>query len=325
MTNIGRRRIFGRFSAAGLLRFLLVISLILSLCACSSGEDSKGGDPEPEPAAASEPCTLYLGNGNADGFVTKESTFDGTYWNLARRLFDEMGLPESCMVNSFSTEGTGGQLDLNFEFSQEVMRAGQAGEYIILGCVVNTFLTHYRLETLLMTIDAEILETGHEVYDYPLTFFENRTAAVETGSFEEFLGAFSRLPEEAAADMVWEYLGGWWNAADNWFVAFGYPADQPHSITIGLWQSDYGESGTLTSVNHISKGVAELIITVPEAPENDIMGTPAVPEHDITLRMDVNGIEQDGKMNIQSPAVNNNRMYTYTFGGKTSEEAAPAF
>ena len=49
---------------------------------------------------------------------------------------------------------------------------GTAGEYLLLGSVVNTFLDNLDGESILITVDGETLESGHEIYDRELTFYE---------------------------------------------------------------------------------------------------------------------------------------------------------
>ena len=48
-----------------------------------------------------------------------------------------------------------------------------SGEYVILGSVVNTFLTAYDADAIIITVDGEVLETGHSVYDQPLTLYQS--------------------------------------------------------------------------------------------------------------------------------------------------------
>ena len=50
--------------------------------------------------------------------------------------------------------------------------SGTAGEYLTMGSVVNTFLTAFDAETMTLTVNGKPLETGHDIYDYDLGFYE---------------------------------------------------------------------------------------------------------------------------------------------------------
>ena len=43
---------------------------------------------------------------------------------------------------------------------------------MITGSVVNTYITAFQAESVYFTINGNILESGHVVYDFPLTFTE---------------------------------------------------------------------------------------------------------------------------------------------------------
>ena len=43
---------------------------------------------------------------------------------------------------------------------------------MIMGSVVNTYLSAYDAESVFITVNGEILETGHMIYDFPITYME---------------------------------------------------------------------------------------------------------------------------------------------------------
>jgi hypothetical protein len=43
---------------------------------------------------------------------------------------------------------------------------------MVLGSLVNTYLSAYQAETVLITVEGQILESGHVIYDFPMGYFE---------------------------------------------------------------------------------------------------------------------------------------------------------
>ena len=63
--------------------------------------------------------------------------------------------------------------DFNDRLPQAVLPMGTSGEYVIMGSVVNTLLSAYDADSVLITVNGEVLETGHSIYDQPLTFYSS--------------------------------------------------------------------------------------------------------------------------------------------------------
>ena len=138
-------------------------------------------------------ATLYLPNDNADGFETVTETVQANPQGLVDALITHDALPEGVTVNDFrmedngteTTEGEGDDasvsytpgdsqifLDVSQAFGDAASTTGTAGETMLLGSLVNTMLTYYNAETLTLTVDGAVLETGHNVYDTPFTMME---------------------------------------------------------------------------------------------------------------------------------------------------------
>ena len=116
---------------------------------------------------------LYLPNDNADGFeVQTVETTEITADSVLAELQNRSALPEAVAVNSFSIEGTQLNIDFNQPFADLICSMGTAGELMITGSVVNTYLSAFQAESVFFTVNGEILESGHVVYDFPLTFVE---------------------------------------------------------------------------------------------------------------------------------------------------------
>lgn len=117
--------------------------------------------------------TLYTPNENADGFYATDIVIEElTAQNVILELQKEKVLSEDIEINSAVLEGSRLSLDFNAAFRDQLLTYGTAGERMMIGSVVNTFLCAYGAETVMITVDSEILESGHVVYDFPMEFFE---------------------------------------------------------------------------------------------------------------------------------------------------------
>ena len=126
-----------------------------------------------EPAAAPVSYTLYLPNENSDGFMTKTiQTNLITADAIMLELQNAAVLPDNVILNAFGAQGDQLILDFNSSFDDAVNAMGTSGEYMIIGSLVNTFLNAFQAHSLVFTVEGEILESGHVIYDSPLTFFE---------------------------------------------------------------------------------------------------------------------------------------------------------
>ncbi|MDR3270423.1 MAG: hypothetical protein LBT32_02760, partial [Peptococcaceae bacterium] len=209
----------------------------------------------------------------------------------------------------------------------------------------------YDLEEITLTIDGNPPETGHDLYDYPLRFYENQTAdfgdapvtppsepPASTGSLpaahlpdgqgqaggdsapnvSALLGAIAGLPRSDAVDILWQFIGGYWTAADNLFVGFAYQDDVP-AITYGLWASEGSGFGELADGKATGEYAAELTFRFSATEADEIYD--ARPESTVTVYIDVSGLDDDGKIKIKITGHGDGDWYTYAYGGKTAEEA----
>ena len=117
--------------------------------------------------------SVYLPNDNADGFVVhtvESSQIDGG--SVLATLQAYGVLPETVVINDFSSRGEELHIDFNEVFGQLVSSTGTSGERMIVGSVVNTYLSAFQAGSLSFTVNGEILESGHVIYDFPITFME---------------------------------------------------------------------------------------------------------------------------------------------------------
>ena len=158
-----------------------VIILVL-FCLLLVGCNQEINTPEttiPATTAVVDPAAMqiqiYYGNDNADGLEITSfdvSSFNGTI--LVEKLIEVGVLKEDIKLLSEQYDGTCLHLDFNDAFRELVCSMGSSGEYIVMGSVVNTFLDNYSdvAQSIFITVDGEILESGHVIYDFELTRHE---------------------------------------------------------------------------------------------------------------------------------------------------------
>ena len=114
--------------------------------------------------------TVYTPDENLIGFIateviaSRESALDA--------LIAAGVLNENIAVNSVGLDGKLLKMDLNSAFADLIKQQGTSGERMVMGSLVNTYLSAYQAETVLITVDGQILESGHVIYDFPIGFFE---------------------------------------------------------------------------------------------------------------------------------------------------------
>lgn len=130
-------------------------------------EGSQPDQPVTEPVAR---FTLYTPNENADGFIATEVS--GPMLTPLEALVDAGILPVEVQLNTVKWEDDMLTFDFNSAFRDLILTQGSSGERMVIGCVVNTYLSAYETDQILITVEGEILESGHVVYDFPMGFFE---------------------------------------------------------------------------------------------------------------------------------------------------------
>ena len=116
---------------------------------------------------------LYTPNDHADGFCKKTVVISELIaQNVITELIQENVLNENIRINSERMEGSQLFLDFNAAFSDQLVTYGTAGELMMIGRVVNTFLSAYGADTVMITVDGQIMESGNVIYDFPLAYHE---------------------------------------------------------------------------------------------------------------------------------------------------------
>ena len=161
---------------------ILIVFLCLLLVGCTQvpadPTPTAPTPPEtaaPTPPAATEPAppvltySIYLPNDNADGWIMEavychQITADAVLAELQNRG----ALPEDVTILSFGSAGSQLQIDFNQAFGDLICAMGTSGEMMIVGSVVNTFLSAFQAESLIFTVNGAVLESGHVIYDQPI-------------------------------------------------------------------------------------------------------------------------------------------------------------
>lgn len=162
-------------------RILTILLCCLLLTACGTTQSTPTEAPTAPPVteaptevpteAAPQSFTLYYGDENAENFLSEEiqvPEIDEIV--VTQQLISAGVLPEGVAVNSLSLDGTQLNIDFNAPFLEHLNTMGTSGERILIGSVVNTFLSAYQAETVMLTVGGETVESGHVVYDFPIEF-----------------------------------------------------------------------------------------------------------------------------------------------------------
>ena len=117
--------------------------------------------------------SIYIPNSNADGFDTEIVSVNEI---SSDAVLDELKnykvLPADVSINNLGIKNGLITIDFNQSFADVVRSMGTSGETMIVGSVVNTFLNAFQAEIVFLTVNGEILESGHAIYDFELGFFE---------------------------------------------------------------------------------------------------------------------------------------------------------
>jgi len=127
---------------------------------------------------------IYSGNDNADGFVVNSAVVNElTAENLIEKLKNIGSVANNVQVLGFEDNGSSLVLNLSQAFADDVSSTGTAGEYIKVGCVVNTFVEAFEAEQITILVNGAAWESGHSVYDAPLSKFEEESTDVEVNIY----------------------------------------------------------------------------------------------------------------------------------------------
>lgn len=114
--------------------------------------------------------TVYYPDEDAISFLTK--TIEAEQLTFLEAMIEVGVLNEDVEIYSIAREETHLTIDFNSAFRDLVCTMGTSGERMIIGSVVNTLIANYGVETVAITVDGDVWESGHVLYDFPMSFFE---------------------------------------------------------------------------------------------------------------------------------------------------------
>jgi hypothetical protein len=139
--------------------------------------------PEPSETAPTTPTTqptdppvdttvtflLYHPDEAWMGFETVELTIDTLDpHRIIAHLIEYGVLKSDVALNSAEVVDSQLNLDLNNAFLMQIYSMGALGEALLMGSLVNTFFSAYECESMMVTVDGEIIHSGHVDYDHPM-------------------------------------------------------------------------------------------------------------------------------------------------------------
>ncbi len=161
-------------------KIIALVLCCLTLTACAQKEaapTTPTTTSHPPSTTATEPSLktiwIYSPDENLDGFIKIEVCLsEVNEHTILEALIPAVPLNEDVKLLSLTQTGTELHLDMNEAFKTLLCSMGTTGERMIVGSLVNTFLTAYDAQTVTITAEGEIIESGHVIYDFPLTLFE---------------------------------------------------------------------------------------------------------------------------------------------------------
>ncbi|MGN0400468.1 MAG: hypothetical protein ACI4EO_10150 [Blautia sp.] len=117
---------------------------------------------------------LYVPNENADGWTISETEISQVSPDaIIGQLVGAGVIVDSVTVQSFEEMDEGDslilKLDLSDNFAEGLRSMGSAGETLLMGAVVNSFLDTYGADGIQITAGGNPIETGHTIYEGTLS------------------------------------------------------------------------------------------------------------------------------------------------------------
>ena len=170
--------------------WIIALAVIVAIAACvgiyfavrGNGQEPPPDQPgpgtvEPQPGQNDKPgktvsVVVYVPDEQSEVLTpVGAEAADDSDQALVDALVAVGGLPAGCeALGSETVEGdtTTLKLDMNAVYGNAVRSSGTAGETMLVYALVDSFIQARGVDNVLLTVEGEPLQRGHEVYDYPL-------------------------------------------------------------------------------------------------------------------------------------------------------------
>lgn len=120
--------------------------------------------------------TIFSPNENVDGLISEQTEIAELNESLVLdELIQAKVVLEGTEIHKFEKRKEKDKIYLTVDFNDKLAdllySCGTSGEYVIMASIVNTYLEAYDAESLEFTVNEQIFESGHVIYDEPLGFF----------------------------------------------------------------------------------------------------------------------------------------------------------
>ena len=147
-------------------------------------EEADQGEAQQEPEDTSKDennlgpgtITVYSQNKDVSGYDKKEVSLEEiTPQTVLSQLAAAGVLPSDTTVLSFTKKEQDAEqvidLDLSEKFGSYIKEMGSSAEYLVIGSICNTYLDVYHCAKIHITVNGEMLATGHAEYPGYMTRF----------------------------------------------------------------------------------------------------------------------------------------------------------
>lgn len=114
--------------------------------------------------------TVYYGDDNAEHLISTVYPTDRLDEYSVMGALKAVGAVNMDVgLNSFEAKERTLYIDVSKEFQTQLCSYGTSGEMILMGSVVRTYLEAFNSDEIVITVDGETLESGHEIYGYAIS------------------------------------------------------------------------------------------------------------------------------------------------------------